>query len=157
MQAIALGALVVGVLDLIDAFAFFALRGVTPIRILESIASGLLGPRAFQGGPGVAALGLLLHFTIAFGIVVVFVAAARVLPALRGDTRVLGPLYGLVVYGAMNFVVIPLSAAAQGTPSWPVVVNGVLIHMIGVGPPAVWFAQRALTAARARVSAGALP
>lgn len=151
LQAIALGGLVVGVLDLIDAFAFFATRGVTPIRILESIASGLLGARAFQGGAGVAVLGLALHFTIALGIVIVFFAAARALPALRGNVRMIGPLYGLVVYAVMNGVVIPLSAAAGGTPSWPVMLNGILIHMIGVGPPAVWFAQRAVTAMRAPV------
>jgi hypothetical protein len=50
--------LVVGALDAIDAVVFFGLRGVTPIRIAHSIAAGLLGRAAFQGGLATAALGV---------------------------------------------------------------------------------------------------
>jgi len=34
------------------------------VRILQAIASGLLGPDAFTGGWSIAALGLALHFLI---------------------------------------------------------------------------------------------
>jgi hypothetical protein len=55
------------------------LRGTRPgsIRIRQSIASGLLGRHAFAGGWQTAALGVLLHFFIAFVIVLVFVLVAR--------------------------------------------------------------------------------
>ena len=48
----------------------------------------------------------------------------------------------------MNYVVIPLSAAAGGggLPPAPVLINGVLIHIFGVGIPAVWFARAAVRA-----------
>ena len=42
--------LLAGVLDIVAAFVVYRFRGATPIRILHSIASGLLGPEAFEGG-----------------------------------------------------------------------------------------------------------
>jgi hypothetical protein len=41
-RAILYGALVVGVLDAIDAIVFFGLRGVSPIRCFQAVASGRL-------------------------------------------------------------------------------------------------------------------
>jgi len=58
--------LVSGVLDLSDALIFYGLRGVKPVLILQSVASGLLGRAAFSGGAASAVLGTLCHFTIAF-------------------------------------------------------------------------------------------
>src|SRR5882762_4475274 len=54
--------LVSGVLDLSDALIFYGLRGVRPVLILQSIASGLLGRAAFSGGAASAVLGTLCHF-----------------------------------------------------------------------------------------------
>jgi len=142
------GTVTVGVLDLLDAFVFFGLRsGVRPIRILQSIAAGLLGRASFSGGWRTAALGLVLHFSIAFAIVVVFVMASRGLPLLRRHAVAAGLVYGVAVYLTMTFVVVPASAAGGGVPSWPVAVNGVLIHMFGVGIPAALAARAAVTAA----------
>lgn len=142
-KPILLGALAVGALDLLDAFIFFGLRGASPIRILQSIASGLLGKAAFSGGVPAAALGVMLHFFIAAGIVTTLVLASRRLPELVQRPLVFGPLYGIAVYAVMNLVVVPLSAAASG-PQVPVVVlNGVLIHMLGVGIPAALAARAA--------------
>ena len=47
-RAILWGTLAVGTLDALDAIVFFGLRGVTPLRIFQSIASGLLGRAAYQ-------------------------------------------------------------------------------------------------------------
>ena len=52
-------------LDLLYATAFWSLRGVPAQRILQSIAAGLLGRASFDGGVRSAALGALLHYTIA--------------------------------------------------------------------------------------------
>ncbi len=70
--ALVAGTLAVGILDILDAFIFFGLRGARPIGILQSIASGVLGRAAYQGGMRTAALGLLLHFVIAFGVVATY-------------------------------------------------------------------------------------
>src|SRR5690349_17957321 len=107
--AILLGAVVVGTLDLLDALIFFGLRGARPERILQSIASGLLGAGSFEGGAAAAALGLVLHFVIAFLIVLTCYAIARAAPALVTRPLVAGPIYGLAAYAVMNYVVIPLS------------------------------------------------
>jgi hypothetical protein len=54
-----------------------------------------------------------------------------------------GPLYGVAVYVFMNAVVIPLSAATGGMPKLPVLINGIMIHIFGVGMPAAVTARAA--------------
>jgi hypothetical protein len=147
-RAVLLGTAVVGTLDLLDALIFFGLRGVAPIRIPQSIAAGLLGPASFQGGAATAALGIALHFFIALVIVLVYHLAGRVLRILRQSPLVFGPVYGIGVYLVMNFVVLPLSAAGAPRLTAAVVVNGVLIHMLGVGLPAALSAGWAQTMRR---------
>jgi hypothetical protein len=143
-RALLYGTLAVGVLDILDAFVFFFLRsGVRPIRILQSIAAGLLGRASFTGGWRTATLGLALHFFIAFVIVLVFMMASRSLPWLRRHAVAAGLLYGVAVYLTMTFIVVPASAAAGGVPALPVAINGVLIHMFGVGLPAALAARAA--------------
>lgn len=144
-RALLLGTLAVGILDGLDAVIFFYLRnGVTPDRIFKSIAAGVLGPAiARQGGSGTVLLGVALHFFISFMVVVVFMLASRRIPFLSRRPVVSGLLYGIGVYLVMNFIVIPLSAAGSGRMILPVVVNGVLIHMFGVGLPASLAARAA--------------
>ena len=142
-RALLYGTLAVGILDLLDAVVFFGLRGVQPIRIFQSIASGLLGRAAFSGGMASAVLGIALHFFIAFLIVAVFFLASRRLPALVRAPILSGLIYGIGAYIVMQYIVIPLSAAGTGRFSWPVFVNGVLIHMFGVGLPASLAARAA--------------
>jgi hypothetical protein len=140
-RAILYGGLAVGALDLLDALVFFGARGVRPVRIFQSIAAGLLGRAAFQGGARAAILGICLHFFIAFTIVTTFVLASRSVPVLTRRPIVSGILYGLAAYVVMNYVVIPLSAAARGPFVLPVFINGVLIHAFGVGLPSAIFAR----------------
>jgi hypothetical protein len=140
-RGIALGGLTVGVLDGLDAIVFFGLRGVTATRIFQAIASGLLGRTAFQGGARTAALGVALHFVIATTIVAVAYLGARRWPGLIRRPWLAGILYGVGVWLVMNFVVIPLSAVTRNPLSLPVVLNGLAIHVAGVGIPAALFAR----------------
>jgi hypothetical protein len=144
-RAIVLGTLVVGVLDGLDAVLFFGLRSaVPPIRIFQSIAAGLLGRAAFQGGLGAAALGVCLHFFIAFVIVGTYYVVSRRARILTDRAVVFGLLYGVAVYFVMSRIVVPLSAAGGGSaPPLPVLVNGILIHAFGVGLPSALFARAA--------------
>ena len=149
-SAILFGGLTVGILDGLDAILFFGIRnGAPPHRIFQAIASGLLGKASFQGGAATTLLGVLLHFTIATTIVTVFVLASRRLPVLSQRPFLWGPLYGIAAYLVMNLVVVPLSAANGAAKTLPVIVNGVLIHMVGVGLPSALFARAAPTGARA--------
>lgn len=142
-RALLLGTLTVGVLDILDAFLFFGFQGVPPIRILQSIASGLLGRDAYGGGIPTAALGAFLHFFIAFAVVATYYLASRWMPELARRPLLYGPLYGLLVYAVMNLVVIPLSAASFAPPDAIGLVNGLLIHALGVGLPSALFARAA--------------
>ena len=141
------GGLVVGVLDLLDAFIFFGLRsGARPMAILHSIAAGVLGRDAARaGGWATATLGVALHFTIALIIATIYVAASRYHNVLRRRWIICGITYGVIAYFVMTDVVVPMSHAGSGTrPAfvWPVFLNGILIHAFGVGLPAAYFASR---------------
>jgi len=152
-RALLLGGLTVGVLDALDALVFFGLRGVPPVRLFQGIASGLLGHSAFAGGMATALLGVLLHFIIAFAIVASYHTAAQRLPGLTLRPWIYGPLYGVLVYAVMNLIVIPLSAIGPRSPSAGVLLNGLLIHALGVGLPAALSARAArLAPGKARVA-----
>lgn len=142
-RAILLGGITVGVLDALDAFVFFGLRGVPPFRILQGIASGLLGQAAFKGGLATATLGTVVHFCIATTIVAIYVLASRRVPVLARHPLVYGPLYGLVAWAVMSYIVLPLSAVIIHPRPLPVIVNGLLIHAFGVGLPSALFARAA--------------
>ncbi len=71
-----------GVLDITAALVVYGYFGLKPARLLQGIASGLLGPKAFEGGLAMALLGLLCHFVIAFGAAAVYSAASRAIPFL---------------------------------------------------------------------------
>jgi len=117
-------------------------RGVSPVRVLQSVASGLLGRDAYAGGVPTAALGLALHFFIATTAAAVFVEAASAWPMLIRRPVLFGITYGLVVFVVMQWVVLPLSAFRPGPFSWPAFVNGTLIHALGVGLPIALMARR---------------
>src|SRR5690242_14046491 len=111
-RAILWAGLIAGALDITAAFVSSALRGRNdPVRVLQSVASGVLGAGSFDGGIPAAALGLVLHFVIAFGAAAVYVVASRKLRFLVEHPVICGLLYGAAVYAFMNSVVVPLSAA----------------------------------------------
>ncbi|CAN5607137.1 hypothetical protein BH20VER3_BH20VER3_19970 [soil metagenome] len=144
--AILIGGTIGGLLDITYAIGFSALRGVPPIRILQSVASGLLGAPAFNGGISTAALGLVLHFGIALLWALIFYLASRVIPSLTRHPVVAGILFGLIIYAAMNLVVLPLSAFPRKV-SFPllVLVTGLLVHMFCIGLPISLAVRRART------------
>jgi hypothetical protein len=109
--AILAGGLIAGVLDLAYAIAVYSPRA--PIRIPQTIASGLLGPRAYAGGARTAALGVVLHLVIALGAAAVYYLASRKLEVLVRRAVACGLAYGALVYLLMHFVVLPLSAVPK--------------------------------------------
>jgi hypothetical protein len=143
IRAIVYGGIVVGTLDLLDAVIFFGARGVPPVRIFQSIAAGVLGRASFQGGWHSAALGIALHFVVAFLIVTIFWLLSRQWPVLVEHPLASGILYGIAAYFVMNYAVIPLSATSRGPFAWPPFINGLLIHAFGVGLPSALFARMA--------------
>lgn len=109
--AILLGGLIAGSLDI---FAAALIYHAPPGKVLQSIASGLLGRAAFRGGAYTAWLGLILQWLMSLIIAAIYVAASRRLPVLVHRWPVWGFVYGLVVFAVMNYLVVPLSAARPG-------------------------------------------
>ena len=115
-------------------------------RILQSVAAGVLGKASFQGGVQAAALVLALHVVMTLLLAAAYVLAAQRVTLLVERPWLFGAVYGLLLYGVMNYVVVPLSAAPPSTgPKDPLWIGlGVLVHMGFVGLPIALFARRAV-------------
>jgi len=134
--AIFIGGLACGVGDITQAIvAWHFQSGAQPYRIFQSVASGLLGRDAFQGGMKTAILGGVLHFLIAFSWAGVYYIASRRLPFMIARPVIAGMIYGEFVWLMMNFVVIPLSHARR--PPWnaAAILTGPIGHLFLVGLP----------------------
>jgi hypothetical protein len=84
-KAISIAGLTCGAMDISAALVVYGLMGSKPLRLLQGIAGGILGPRTYSGGTSTALLGLALHFVIAFGAATVFFLASRVVPLLLNN------------------------------------------------------------------------
>ena len=137
------GGLLAGILDGLDALLFFNLvMGTAPGRIFQFIASGLLGPEAFETGRSVF-LGVVCHFIVAFGAATAYYLLSRMMPSLLAHPLLWGPLFGIVVYVFMHYVVIPLSLVPKrGAASWVGLLNQLFAHTVLVGLPIALAAQR---------------
>jgi hypothetical protein len=136
-RAIFWGGLICGIMDMTAACIFYGvLRGRPPIRIMQSVATGVLGAASYDGHIATAALGLLLHFVIAFSAATVFYFASRKLPIMTRHAIIAGVLYGIVVYFFMQLIVVPLSAFPHKISfTFAVLATGIGIHMFCVGLP----------------------
>ncbi len=135
IHPVILGGGLVAVLDIAAAFALRGAFGSPPIRVLQGIASGVLGPAAFQGGVSTAALGMVLHVAIAFVVAAVYYVVSRWWSWLVRHPVASGLVYGVAVHSVMNEIVLPLSRVTFRRPPWYVVVSMVAIHMVCVGLP----------------------
>lgn len=124
-----------GILDITAAFIVYGHYGLKPIPLLQGIAAGLLGQRAWEGGLATAALGLLCHFVIAFGAANVYFLLSRRSPFLVQNAAFCGIVYGVAVYFFMNRIVVPLSNARKYPFSVKMMIIGVIIHIFCVGLP----------------------
>jgi hypothetical protein len=123
----------------------------TPWQVLKGVASGLWGRAAMDAGAGMAAVGLLMHFSVALTWTLVFYALSRRLKFLRAaPLLVVGPLYGVFVFSMMNYATLPFlswlrSLYLHTAPRWPGSMSWpqLGIHMVCVGLPIAWAIRRA--------------
>ena len=142
-ETILYGGLAVGVLDGLFALVFYGLvLGAKTLRIFQSVAAGLLGAAALEGGMGTFLLGVLLHFVVATCIAAVYYAASLKLPILIRRAVVCGLVYGLVAYLVMNHVVVPLSAIGWRPFSFKGFLPAFVAHALLVGLPVALIARR---------------
>lgn len=135
--------LIVGCFDILLAFIDAWLSyGVGPTRVLQFIASGLLGEKAFQQLYGPALLGLAIHFFIAFFWTALFFVIYRYYKRIVFGPLLQGVLYGFVIWLVMNLFVLPVSAVPKSEFKWMSAVKGILILIIAIGLPLAHFARR---------------
>jgi hypothetical protein len=142
LPAIGWATLIAGVLDISSAFLLSYPKGVGPIRVLQGVAAGLLGREsAINGGLATAGLGLAIHFFIAFVVSTVFYVASRKLIFLTQHAVISGLLYGVIVYGFMYWVVMPLAYPVVH-PSLSRDLTAVCVHMFLIGLPIALIVRR---------------
>lgn len=117
LSRLARAGLLTGVTDgLFSSVLSVAFYHSTVTRLFQGVASVLLGPEALTGGTRTAAVGLLMHFGVAFGWSAVFLLLVtrsawirRVLASPLGPVKV-AAIYGPFVWMVMSLAAIPLLA-----------------------------------------------
>ncbi|HEV2194956.1 MAG TPA: hypothetical protein VGR55_05215 [Candidatus Acidoferrum sp.] len=135
LAAIFWGGLLAGIFDITQAFVGFGFLGAKPFRILQHIAGGVFGARSMQMGWTSAGLGLVFHFTIAFGAAAVYFLASRLLRVMVEHAVVCGLIYGELVFLFMYFVVLPLTPLGPAQFSIVTYITGPIGHTVLVGLP----------------------
>lgn len=117
--------------DLAFAFVFFgATLGITPMRVMQSVASGLYGRASFNGGLTTALVGFLAHYFILVVAAWWYWLASRRVPALNRHWVRSGVAFGVAIYAVMAWIIVPLSAAPRGKPALINVIGQFLIHPV---------------------------
>jgi uncharacterized membrane protein YagU involved in acid resistance len=131
--AIGIAGLIVGALDLTYAVIVYSVH--QPILVPQTIASGVLGAKSYQEGAASTALGIVLHFVIAFSAATVYYLWSRKLKFMTRNAVVCGLAYGAAVYLFMHLVVIPLSAVPPGPTPFIYEAAEFVEHWLCVGLP----------------------
>lgn len=121
-----------------DTLLAVGMYRVSPVRIYQSVAAGLLGRDSFQGGLATAALGMALHFFIATTAAAVYVAASTRIQVLVERPVACGLAFGAAVYFFMKEVVVPLSLARPIAFTWTALAG----HALLVGLPIALLSRR---------------
>lgn len=136
--------LLCGTLDIVYAALWSLSAGGTVGGMLRGVAKGPFGDAAGDWGLGGALLGLVTHYAIMGAMIAAFFLLARHWAGLRRwPWGWVGLVYGLILYGVMNGIVLPLRF---GTPFPPAdLFKGavaLLPHIFFVGLPLAWLFAR---------------
>lgn len=138
LKTILVAGFLTGVLDATAAMVqSYFWNDVTPDRVWKYVASGMAGRSAFSGGGGMVVLGLFCHFLIAFIFTVILFYLYPIVKRLRLPVFLTGIIWGLVVWAAMYWIVVPLSGVPARRAPFDLVkaLPQLFIHMFLVGLP----------------------
>jgi hypothetical protein len=138
-----LGGLIAGALDLTFAFVFYGPQGATPLRILQFIASGVLGRGSFDMGWTSATLGAFFHFFISACAAGIYYLISLRVSFLTRRIVLAGAPFGILMFLAMRFVVVPLSAIKPGPMKVRNVIGELCSHMFLFGMVIAYAVSRA--------------
>jgi uncharacterized membrane protein YagU involved in acid resistance len=138
------GGLIAGALDLTFAFVFYGLQGATPLRILQFIASAVLDRASFQMGLASAALGAFFHFFISVCAAAIYYLASLRFSFLTRRVFLSGAIFGVLMFLAMHFIVVPLSAIKPAPVKVGTVIGELCSHVFLFGTVIAYAASRAV-------------
>lgn len=126
--------LVCAATDISYIIVLVLIKGGSPLRMLQGIASSVLGKASFDGGVATMLLGLAMHVGVALAAAAMFFVFYRLSGVVREHWLMSGVLFGAVFYVFMQLVALPLTRLPPQSfppPNWiPVFVA----HITAVGP-----------------------
>ena len=109
--------LIAGALDIVAACLQAYLKNDTPpMQVLRGVASGAFDPKTFSSPALLALCGLLIHFFIAISFTFFFFFLAKQIPSLVKYPIPIGIIYGLFVWAAMRFIILPYMSRLNPKP-----------------------------------------
>lgn len=144
LRPIIIATLIAGTLDIISAFVFSAMAGVSVLAVLKFVASGPFGDAPSET-LGWGLVGLLVHFAIMACMVTAYMIVAPRMPWLLRNPIVAGLLYGLLLWIIMYWIVRPLRFPELPLPhTLKGIAQALFSHCILVGIPIAWVASHYL-------------
>lgn len=135
--------LLAGTLDILAAFiSAYLINKATPDRVLNYIASGAFGSKAFAGGYAMIIMGLIFHFIIAFSCVMIFFLLYPKLKFLWRSHILNSVLIAMVAWLVTHLLIMPLSNVPQSSETVGGIIRAVLILVLCVGLPVSWAAKK---------------
>ena len=129
------GGILSGAIDLTYACTYHGIvSNVPPMRIFQSIGSGLLGKASFEMGATSATVGFIAHFVILIIAAGIFNFARRRFAYLRDNAYVSGMIFGVGIWLTMNYIVLPLSAAPHFKSTMQGALTDFAVHVLLLGP-----------------------
>ena len=145
LRAILLGGFLAGFADFLFATIRAVMAGNPALRPWKSVASGLLGPTAREGGIGMAVLGVSLHFFICFAAAALLYSIVSRVKWIPRQWIILGMLYGIAFLAVMNYVILPLSAIDRSIYPLSQMHINAFWHIVLVGLPTSFFISRGVS------------
>ena len=142
-KPIAIATAISGTLDILFAMILTVLFGREIGNMLRFVGSGPF-PSATDMGTGGAILGLFVHFALMAIMATALMLVLRQRPMLLDKPILIGLLYGLITYVAMNLVVVPLRFDAPLPPKPLSIATQLFAHICLVGIPMALIAARYL-------------
>jgi hypothetical protein len=141
-RPILVATLIAGTLDIISAFVFSAMAGVSALAVLKFVASGPFGDSPTET-LGWGLVGLTVHFAIMACMVAAYMFVAPRLPILLRHPIAAGILYGILLWIIMYWIVRPLRFPELPLPHTLKGISQALFsHCLLVGIPIALVATR---------------
>ena len=132
-----------GTMDILAAsLTYFIRTGKSPMDVLAYIATAVYGVEALSGNGWIYFTGLLFHYCIAYGWSFIFFVFYPKMALLRKNRIASSVSYGLLVWCAMNLIVLPMTRI-QVPPFDPFrALIGAAILIVCIGLPLSVLAHR---------------